>query len=455
MSDKTVETVETVETCKGATGVSNEPAATNSTKHLKLKTANARLPRRAVRKRNRKQSQKQSQNRKKVAAGPIADDVPALPDVVDISSDSESDDDMYSDSDTDDEERKMHFFRPRNVDGFKLPPYRLTRFVAHGGFANIFVARSLRKARTRKPPAEVIIKVFRKDKPEQLETELALMRKIKSPSVIQMMKESRLRLRNDSFQYCVLPKYDMDLKTLIKKVCLTEEEVNTVMVQAVTGVMTIHDAGFLHYDLKPENMLVNYDIESRQFKQLVVSDLGSAVRPNTKGLPPDWGFSLSYAAPEQLTRCRACVNWQTDVFALGCIFYELLCGNNLFLKSHDDDIYHMAEIRALNLQEEFPVEMKGNRKFFNAYGNLKYNAMRIMMASTWLDNCQLQLQDGNPAAITFIQDLCHVDSRKRPTMSDILEFFAPPTAVMSAEALTAEIDSVIATTDAQEKVFVN
>jgi serine/threonine protein kinase len=369
-----------------------------------------------------------------------------------------SSDDGFSDSDSDNNRRKRKFFRPRRVAGTKVGSYRLIKFMAHGGFANVYAAAPAAKGNTKGNGgggAEVAIKVFRQDEPDTLETEMALMRSLHSPNVVPILSEGEFTVdRNRRFSYCVLPKYDMDLKTLLKHVALTDEEVRTVMVQAATGVLAVHETGWLHYDLKPENMLVNYDVATRRFQRLVVSDLGSAIRPNAKGPPPDWGFSLSYAAPEQLARCRACTDFGTDIFALGCIFYELMCGNTLFLKSHDDKVYHMAEIRALNPYYDFPSEMKGSRKLFNAHGHLKYNALRIMMPKQWLRNCADQVAtfktNPNYDNFRFVQKCCHPDQRCRPSLSDLLEHFAPPKRdVMSLDAIADELDDAVATADAR------
>ena len=102
--------------------------------------------------------------------------------------------------------------------------------------------------------------------------------------------------------------------------------------QIIAGVSAAHDAGVLHRDLKPGNILLTTQAERVLAK---VADFGIA-KIASEGLDGDaltmGGTAMGtpgYMAPEQITDSAA-VDARADVFALGTILYEMLSGQRAF-----------------------------------------------------------------------------------------------------------------------------
>ncbi len=93
-----------------------------------------------------------------------------------------------------------------------------------------------------------------------------------------------------------------------------------VLIQACDAVAYAHSRGVLHLDIKPSNLLVN---EEGTVKLL---DFGLAAITAVEGLPPRARIALSsaYAAPE--ARRSSQPQAAEDVYSLGVVLYELLCG---------------------------------------------------------------------------------------------------------------------------------
>ena len=92
--------------------------------------------------------------------------------------------------------------------------------------------------------------------------------------------------------------------------------------QAARAVQVLHEAGVIHRDVKPSNLLVDLDDEGRE--RVLVADLGSAKRlAEASGITVTTG-TPSYMAPEQAL--GRSIDERCDVYALGVLTYVLLTG---------------------------------------------------------------------------------------------------------------------------------
>jgi len=86
------------------------------------------------------------------------------------------------------------------------------------------------------------------------------------------------------------------------------------------GVSAIHDAGAVHRDLKPSNVLLDQRMRAR------VADLGLAVPYINGGVVKEIAGTAEYMAPEVAFEGDQPTSPVSDVYALGCMAYELLTG---------------------------------------------------------------------------------------------------------------------------------
>jgi serine/threonine protein kinase len=104
----------------------------------------------------------------------------------------------------------------------------------------------------------------------------------------------------------------------------------------------------VHRDLKPDNLLI-------QNNQLLVSDFGTSQMISDSGLPETLhgGYTLAYAAPEAFDG-EALPG--TDIWSLGVILYELLCGVRPFSGKTT-----MSFIKAIAMEQ--PASLNNNARF--------------------------------------------------------------------------------------------
>ena len=104
------------------------------------------------------------------------------------------------------------------------------------------------------------------------------------------------------------------------------EERLRLFIQVCRAVHTAHQNLIVHRDLKPGNILVTHDGTPKLLDFGIAKLLDNAPLPRTDlvtatGLAP---MTPAYASPEQIA--NEAITTATDVYALGVLLYELLCG---------------------------------------------------------------------------------------------------------------------------------
>jgi len=117
----------------------------------------------------------------------------------------------------------------------------------------------------------------------------------------------------------------------------TAEHAEVLFRGLLEGVGAAHAVGIIHRDLKPGNILLDpHSLMPR------ITDFGLAKHIFEPGVAQTRsGASLgtpAYMAPEQIADASR-VDVRADIFSLGCIFYELLCGQRAFRGANVADIF--------------------------------------------------------------------------------------------------------------------
>lgn len=121
-----------------------------------------------------------------------------------------------------------------------------------------------------------------------------------------------------------------NLSEYLKHTAISERHAARFCLQIAQALSHAHERGIIHRDLKPANILV--DLEGHPH----VADFGLARNLFETIDSSDIVGTPAYMAPEQVRGENDEVDQRSDLYALGCILAEMLCGKRPFLGGAED-----------------------------------------------------------------------------------------------------------------------
>ncbi|HTN04001.1 MAG TPA: family 16 glycoside hydrolase [Planctomycetaceae bacterium] len=117
-------------------------------------------------------------------------------------------------------------------------------------------------------------------------------------------------------------------KVLQSKPQLSDRQIVAVIRKLALALQEAHDKGIIHRDLKPANIMINRKGEP------VIMDFGLARRENSGDVQISHSGQImgtpAYMSPEQARGDGKAVGPAADIYSLGVVLYELLCGRRPF-----------------------------------------------------------------------------------------------------------------------------
>ncbi|MDX1676126.1 MAG: serine/threonine-protein kinase, partial [Longimicrobiales bacterium] len=198
--------------------------------------------------------------------------------------------------------------------------YRIERELGQGGMATVYLAEDLKHSR------KVALKVLKPELAavvggERFLTEIETTANLTHPNILPLFDSGEA----DSFLFYVMPYIEGDnlRDRLDGERQLSVDEAVRIATEVADALDYAHRHGVVHRDVKPANVLLH---EGRP----MVADFGIALAVSAAGggRITETGLSLGtphYMSPEQASGDRD-VDPRTDVYALGCVLYEMLAG---------------------------------------------------------------------------------------------------------------------------------
>ena len=202
--------------------------------------------------------------------------------------------------------------------------YRVIREIGAGGMATVYLAEDLRHGR------EVAIKVLRAEVAGALGADrflraIAVTASLDHPGILPLLDSGNA----DGVLYYVMPfvRGESLRARLARERQLPVDDALHITQSVGDALSYAHAHGVVHRDIKPDNILLSGN-------QARVADFGiaralSEVRGNTLTGTGVVVGSPAYMSPEQAAGDRE-LDGRSDVYALGCVLYEMLAGQPPF-----------------------------------------------------------------------------------------------------------------------------
>ncbi|CAG9320242.1 CDKL2_2 [Blepharisma stoltei] len=187
---------------------------------------------------------------------------------------------------------------------------------------------------------------------------------------------------------------------------LDELTVKRIMFQLLEALKYCHTHNIVHRDVKPENLLISNK------GVLKLCDFGFARQLNSKaGNYTDYVSTRWYRAPELLVGDTR-YGKEIDIWAVGCLFAELLTGQPLFPGDNDlDTLYKIMKLCGGNLPEKYVTAFQNNPIYQGL--DLPLNNLESVIKKKFYF-----LPD---PSISFLKACLVYDQHQRPTCQELLD----------------------------------
>jgi len=204
--------------------------------------------------------------------------------------------------------------------------YRLERELGQGGMATVYLAQDIKHDR------KVAIKVLRPELAavigaERFLSEIKTTANLQHPHILPLHDSGEA----DGFLFYVMPYVEGETvrDRISREKQLPVDDAVRITTEVAAALDYAHRHGVVHRDIKPENILLHDG-------SALVADFGIALAVSTAGTRmTETGMSLGtphYMSPEQAMGERE-ITARSDVYALGCVLYEMLTGDPPFTGS--------------------------------------------------------------------------------------------------------------------------
>src|SRR6201988_3380323 len=222
--------------------------------------------------------------------------------------------------------------------GTSICPYEIIRRLGAGGMGDIYLAEDTRLGR--KVALKTLPEHFTKDadRVRRFQLEAKAASALSHPNIITIYEIGQV----DQLHYIVFEFVDgQTLRQRMTTAPLTIAEALQVASSVAAALLGAHEAGIVHRDVKPENIMMRADgfVKMLDFGLAKLTETKPAVSEASTLFQTDPGIVMGtapYMSPEQARGLG--IDPRTDIWSLGVVLYEMLAGRQPFAGSTNSDV---------------------------------------------------------------------------------------------------------------------
>jgi hypothetical protein len=220
--------------------------------------------------------------------------------------------------------------------GETVGSYRITARVSEGGMGAIYRAEHTLIGRVAAVKVLLPELTTNRDVVDRFFNEAKATTAVRHPGIVEIYDFGYLP---SGLAYLIMELLDGETLTqrLARRGRLGEAEAAGFMRGIAGALSAAHAKGIIHRDLKPDNIFLVPDPDMPGGERPKLLDFGIAKlmapggAPSTKTRTGALLGTPTYMSPEQCRGSGAMIDHRSDLYALGCILYELVCGRPPFV----------------------------------------------------------------------------------------------------------------------------
>lgn len=238
--------------------------------------------------------------------------------------------------------------------GHEVGPYKILSALGRGGMGTVYLAEN------RRVNKKVALKFLAS---ESITDNWAKRQLIKEAQSVAMLDHPNICAVYDfeeigEHSFIVMQYIEgQTLSVLIRNKSLKPGQMVALAQQIANALADAHAHGIIHRDIKPRNIMVT------PAGQVKVLDFGLAktIQKNLEEATESISHlskdgllvgTIAYMSPEQLRGDK--LDYRTDIFSLGTVLYEMICGKNPFAHKTDSRTKSNAEVISAIMSDEPP-----------------------------------------------------------------------------------------------------
>ena len=197
-----------------------------------------------------------------------------------------------------------------------------------------------------------VLTEFSKGNDNRITREITALKSVSHPNVVSYVDDGEFVDNGVKYLYVIMDYVDgQDLAHYIQTVNISTDAATAIFKDIINGVDAIHAQHIVHRDLKPANIYIT------KTGQIKILDFGLSKLIDFTSITStgaEIGSPL-YMSPEQVQDGKN-VDYRSDYYALGVIYYELLCKNNPYGKVHSrtELYYKIINEPAISIRQFIP-----------------------------------------------------------------------------------------------------